>query len=292
ARDARLHRDVAIKFLHPHLTQDSRRVDAFFDEARLVARLALPGVVRIYDLAPDDRVIIMEYLTRGTLRDRLASGRPLSLQAALRVAHALLTTLGRIHDAGLIHRDLKPENILFRSDNSAVLGDFGTAILEDDDRLLETRPAGTVAYMAPELKRPLPDHTPDRRVDLYSVGLVLVEMIAGVLPPAPAMAVHDPDLLISLLPSRARQLLDRPLRHLLAEDPAQRPSSALLIADDLARARQLLDQEAEDRRLLDDFQRLAHLDGDPDPATAAYLEMVTRELTRVEDAPQPGPEQF
>ncbi|MEO1272772.1 MAG: protein kinase, partial [Myxococcota bacterium] len=86
ARDVQLHRDVAIKFLHPHLTQDSRRVDAFFDEARLVSRLALPGVVRIYDLDPGDRVIIMEYLTRGTLRDRLASGRPLSLQAALRVA--------------------------------------------------------------------------------------------------------------------------------------------------------------------------------------------------------------
>ncbi|MEL6181623.1 MAG: protein kinase, partial [Myxococcota bacterium] len=60
----------------------------------------------------------------------------------------------------LIHRDIKPENILFRSDNSAVLGDFGTAILEDDDRLLQTRAAGTMAYMAPELKQPIGDTRP------------------------------------------------------------------------------------------------------------------------------------
>ncbi|MEL6181624.1 MAG: hypothetical protein AAFS10_21880 [Myxococcota bacterium] len=120
-------------------------------------------------------------------------------------------------------------------------------------------------------------------------------MIAGVLPPASAMTIHNPALLISLLPARSRQLLERPLNLLLAQDPGQRPSDARLIADDLERIRDLLGQEQEDQQLLDAFRRLAHLDGSPDPATAAYLAMLERELTRVTDAPPtaaPDYEQF
>jgi hypothetical protein len=222
AADVVLRRDVAIKFLHPHLTRDERRVSAFFDEARLVARLQNPGIVRIYDLAVEQRVIVMEYMTRGTLRDRLAAGRALSPVAALGVTARLLTTLSQLHAAGVVHRDLKPSNILFRSDGSVVLGDFGVATLESG--IVGGRAAGTLLYMAPEQKRR--DAVVDRRADLYAVGLVLAEMLAGGLPAGSGSRVLTPDAFVAMLPAAVRDVVEPVLRALLAVEPGARSASA------------------------------------------------------------------
>ena len=221
AADVVLRRDVAIKFLHPHLTRDERRVAAFFDEARLVARLQNPGIVRIYDLAVEQRVIVMEYMTRGTLRDRLSAGRALTPVAAFGVATRLLATLSQLHDAGIVHRDLKPSNILFRSDGSVVVGDFGVATLESGSA---GRAAGTVLYMAPEQKRG--DAVVDRRADLYAVGLLLAEMLAGGLPVGSGSRVLEPDAFLAMLPAAARDVAEPVLRGLLAVEPGARTASA------------------------------------------------------------------
>jgi tRNA A-37 threonylcarbamoyl transferase component Bud32 len=239
ASEVALRREVAIKFLHPHLTRDQRRVEAFFEEARLVARLSLPGVVRIYDLDPAQRVIVMEYLTRGTLRDRLSSGRALWPMAAARVLDGLLGTLVRLHEAGVVHRDLKPENILFRSDGGAVLGDFGVAALEQGAAAGAL--AGTVAYMAPEQKARQPV---DRRADLYAVGLILVEMLAGGLPAGAAAQVHAPEVFLGMLPLDLQGLLGPLLGSWLAEDPARRPRGAQEARDALRALRPRLRQRA------------------------------------------------
>jgi len=273
ARDTRLHREVAIKFLHPHLTRDGRRTEAFFEEARLVARLGLPGVVRIYDLDPEATLIVMEYLTRGTLRDRLASGRPLVPQAALRVAMALLKTLSRMHATGLVHRDIKPENILFRADGSTVLGDFGVAMLETGT--LEARAAGTLAYMSPEQKRGA--ERLDRRVDLYAVGLVLVEMLAGVMPPDAGVGVYPPSHWIGLVPRRLRTVFAPVLGRLLAEEPADRVSDARKVYVELGGLREQLLARDQGPELLEELQRLAALGGGG-PESEAFVAMVRREL--------------
>jgi hypothetical protein len=222
AYEVALRREVAIKFLHPHLTRGERNVPAFVAEARLVARLQVPGVVRIFDLEVADRVIVMEYMTRGTLRDRLSSGRPLSPVAALDVAEHLLDTLGQLHDRGVLHRDIKPSNILFRSDGSPVLGDFGVATLESEQT--GGRAAGTVMYMAPEQRTGRGQV--DRRADLYAIGLVLAEMIAGGLPAATASVVQAPDAFLSAMPQGVADGVLPVLTALLAVEPGLRPEDA------------------------------------------------------------------
>jgi tetratricopeptide (TPR) repeat protein len=261
ARDLRLHRSVALKFLHPHLTRDGRRVEAFFEEARLVARLALPGVVRIYDLSPEDRLIVMEFLPRGTLRDRLASGRPLSADAALRVCGSLLKSLSRVHAAGLVHRDIKPANILFRSDGATVLGDFGVAILEDG--MDGAGPAGTAAYMAPEQRA---GSKGDRRMDLYAVGLILAEMLAGALPVASGSGAVDPGavdpaLVMALVPREIGAQVGPVLHRLLAADPSNRPSDARTAFSEVSTIRRKLALAGQRRDLLEELERLVEAEG-------------------------------
>ena len=274
ARDLRLRRDVAIKFLHPHLTQDARRASAFFDEARLVARLRLAGVVRIYDLDAEDKVIVMEYLTRGTLRDRLSAGRPLAPAAAIRVAMELLKTLSRLHAKGLVHRDLKPENILFRSDGTTVLGDFGVAALEMGE--VESRAAGTLAYMAPEQKQGATARI-DRRVDIYALGLVLVEMLAGVVPPTTGTQVHPPSAWIGLVPRSVRHLVEPVLNSLLAIDPDLRVSDARHVYTTLGSVRQQILSRDQAPEVLEELERLAELGGGGQEAET-FVAMVRKEL--------------
>ncbi len=278
ARDTHLRRDVAIKFLHPHLTREERRVAAFFEEARLVARLATPGVVRIYDLDREARVIVMEYLTRGTLRDRLSSGRALAPRAALRVAISLLRTLGRLHDEGVVHRDLKPANILFRADGSAVLGDFGVAALEDNTG--GSRGAGTLAYMAPEQKDPSVGDPPDRRADLYAMGLILTEMLAGGLPVGASRGVLDPSVFVAILPASVRDLVAPALRSLLAPKPDDRPDAAATVVGQLRALSRQIAAQAQTPELVAELEKLIADTAPDDGETRARLQAMRRALER------------
>lgn len=178
ARDVVLQRPVAIKFLHAHLARREAQRAAFFEEARLVASLGLPGVVRLYEADEARLLLIMEYMARGTLADRLRAGRPLRLLAALRCARSLCLTLAEVHGRGVVHRDIKPENVLFRAGGQPVLGDFGVAGLETD--ALIGQGVGTRRYAAPEV---LEGAHAERSADLYGVGLLVGEMLSATPPP-------------------------------------------------------------------------------------------------------------
>ena len=186
-RDLRLQRPVAVKLLrvedldHPHLGRHFER------EARVVGRLAHPHVVEIFDIGESGGrpYLVLERLTGGNLADRLRGG-PLDQDHVRQLASELLRALAAAHAAGILHRDIKPSNILFSMDGSAKVADFGIA--QEMEHLSSGVPGepsdtnviiGTPAYLAPERFKGLPA-TP--RSDLWSVGVVLYEALAGVKP--------------------------------------------------------------------------------------------------------------
>jgi len=192
ARDLRLQRKVAIKLLPAGLTQQAARVSRFQREARAASALNHSNVCTIYALGetPDGHQFIAMELVEGvTLRGRLASGRlrtSETLDLTIQIASALTAT----HAAGIVHRDLKPENAIVRPDGVVKVLDFGLAKLTapgtDDGgatrTVLDTNAGtvmGTVAYMSPEQAR---GEDVDGRTDVWSLGVVLYEMLAGQLP--------------------------------------------------------------------------------------------------------------
>ena len=177
ATDRRLERDVALKVLHPHMTGDPQFLDRLGREAKAAARLSHPHVVGVLDQGEDDRVayLVMEYIKGHTLRDVLRDKGALPPRLALALIDPVVEGLGAAHDAGLIHRDIKPENVLIADDGRIKLGDFGLA------RAISTSTStgaliGTVAYLSPEL---VLGRQADARSDIYSVGIMLYEMITG-----------------------------------------------------------------------------------------------------------------
>jgi serine/threonine protein kinase len=177
ARDTRLHRNVAIKIIRSGVG-DERQRQRFEQEARSAARLNHPNVTAIYDVGDqdDESYIVMERLSDSSLADRLREG-PLPAAQARQLALDLLSGLGAAHGQGILHRDIKPSNILFSSTGSAKLADFGIALLDQDADLTETGMIiGSAPYMPPERLHGQPATACG---DLYSLGVVLYEALAG-----------------------------------------------------------------------------------------------------------------
>ncbi|WP_104175471.1 Stk1 family PASTA domain-containing Ser/Thr kinase [Arthrobacter sp. Y81] len=177
ATDQRLERDVALKVLHPHLVNDGNFLDRLGREAKAAAKLSHPHVVGVLDQGSDGPTayLVMEYIKGHTLRDVIREKGALSPRLALALIDPVVEGLGSAHAAGLIHRDIKPENVLIADDGRIKLGDFGLA------RAVTTSTStgaliGTVAYLSPEL---VLGRTADARSDIYSVGIMLYEMITG-----------------------------------------------------------------------------------------------------------------
>ncbi|HVD92844.1 MAG TPA: protein kinase [Vicinamibacterales bacterium] len=186
ARDARLGRDVAIKLLLPHPSNAADRILAFQREARAVGTLNHPNVVTVYDIGEHDGApyLVTECLGGEPLRARLAGGA-LAIDAALDIALQVARGLDAAHTHGIAHRDLKPENIFLSGDGRVKVLDFGLATLLDPvprpsplpaDDTPRTSVAGTASYMAPEQVR---GELADHRADIFALGAVLFEMIAG-----------------------------------------------------------------------------------------------------------------
>ena len=191
AQDTRMSRDVALKLLPAYLTKDAQRVARFRQEARAVLTLNHPNIVTIYEIGEADGVefIASEFIKGETLRERLTRS-PLNLNEALDVATQVAGALAEAHAAGIVHRDIKPENIMLRHDGYVKVVDFGLAKLTEQvtgpvstqavTRLLvDTTPGlvmGTARYMSPEQAR---GTTIDERSDIWSLGVVLFEMVAG-----------------------------------------------------------------------------------------------------------------
>lgn len=181
AEDGRDDSEVAIKGLHPHLAGDQAMVEAFYREAKLMKSLASPGVVEVYETTRVDGrpAIVMELLEGKTVRQWLAGQQKLSEQQALDVVRPVLEVLSEAHDAGIVHRDIKPDNILFDERGEPKLIDFGIGQAEELVELANAGQIGTVEYMAPERVDGL---AIDGRSDLYSVGVMLFELLCGHLP--------------------------------------------------------------------------------------------------------------
>src|SRR5438045_7665533 len=194
ARDERLGRKVALKLLPEHLTADETQLSRFKTEARAASALNHPNILTVYEIGAEGnrQFIATEFIEGKTLRASLACGR-MNLRAALEIAVQVASALAAAHETGVVHRDIKPENIMLRPDGYAKVLDFGIAKLTEQrlesdlgdpgtTALLQTRPGlvlGTAHYMSPEQAR---GQKVDARSDIWSLGVVLYEMVAGSAP--------------------------------------------------------------------------------------------------------------
>jgi tRNA A-37 threonylcarbamoyl transferase component Bud32/membrane protein YdbS with pleckstrin-like domain len=178
ARDLRLNREVAVKILHDDLTRDPGFLSRFEREAQVVAGLAHPNIVPVYDVGGEDGApyIIMEYIRGRTLKETLDAGGPLSEERAVAMMLPILDALGYAHRQGLIHRDVKPHNILLTTDGTPRLADFGIAHLVDTSTTRTAAILGSAQYLSPEQSR---GEEATERSDIYACGIVLYEMLAG-----------------------------------------------------------------------------------------------------------------
>ena len=231
AYDPRLRRDVALKFLPAGWHQDPSATARFIDEARAASALDHPHTCPVYDIGSTDdgRVYIaMAYCAGGSLATRLATG-PMPVDQAVRVAVQVASALDRAHEAGIVHRDVKPANIAFTEHGDARVLDFGIAVLGTDEWEVPSVAAGTPAYMAPEQVR---GDAVDRRTDVWSLGVVLYEMLTGERPfpgsgreVARAILQSAPDDVRAIRPD-VPPALATAVSRALAKDPAARFATA------------------------------------------------------------------
>ncbi len=183
ATDTKLHRQVAIKVLHPHLLRHENLKDRFRREARMHAKLMHPNIVTLLSLYEDDEhmALVMEMVHGQDLKAYLKTNPQLCLQEKLEISGHILTGLEAAHKFGMVHRDLKPANVLISKTHEVKLMDFGLAKPEqgDDDLTQSGATVGSFRYMSPEqiLSQPI-----DARTDLYAFGILLFQMTTGKLP--------------------------------------------------------------------------------------------------------------
>lgn len=178
ATDLRLERRIALKVMHGHLSDDTVFQSRFIQEARAAARLADPHVVNVFDQGQDGDMayLVMEYLPGITLRELLREQRRLTVPQTVTIMDAILSGLAAAHRAGIVHRDVKPENVLLAEDGRIKIGDFGLARATTANTASGAQLLGTIAYLAPEL---VTRGMADARSDIYSLGIMLYEMLVG-----------------------------------------------------------------------------------------------------------------
>ena len=222
ARDTRLDRLVALKFLPPERVADPERKRRFIREARAASALNHPNIITIHDIAEEGGAdfIVMEYVSGRTLSQVIA-GKPVPVKEAVGCAVQIADALIAAHRVGIIHRDLKPGNVMVTDDGRAKVLDFGLAKLTElapaGEQSTLTLVAGTAAYMAPEQAE---GQAADARSDIYSFGAVLYEMLAG-RRAFSGFGREDPAPL-SGVSSELQQIVARCLRR----DPAERFQTA------------------------------------------------------------------
>ena len=237
AYDPGLEREVAIKVLAPHLTWESHFVDRFRREAQMVAALNHPNIVIIHAIGEQGgfHYLVMDLVVGEPLSTLIRRHGPLPPAQVARILSQVADALDYAHSRGLIHRDVKPGNILVDSEDRVTLTDFGIARAVEGTRLTMTGMSlGTPQYMSPEQ---IVGNPVDARTDVYSLGVVLYEMLTGRVPftaDTPVAVMHmqtntPPPSPRTHMPSLPREVEQVVLRA-LAKDPGARYSSAGALA--------------------------------------------------------------
>jgi len=228
ALDRNLKRRVALKTMSVELSSDPEFVQRFAEEAQIVAGFRHSNIVTVFASGEtaEQRYIAMEYISGGTLTERLAGG-PLPVTEALPIAKAMADALAYSHAHGIVHRDFKPGNILFIDDGTPVLSDFGIAKSTETDsgHTMAGAVIGSPRYMAPEQKL---GRRITSKVDVYALGLVLFESLVGTVPlPDISIVRSDKEVeaLAELLPENCGDVVDL-LADCLREDPDDRPAAS------------------------------------------------------------------
>ena len=255
AQDERLDRPVALKVMHPHLADSAAFVERFRREARSAARIVHPGVVSVFDqgIVTGQGFLVMELIDGTNLRQLLRAQGAFTIPQALRYTADTLEALRAAHRVGVIHRDIKPENILVPTDGPAKVTDFGLARAASEVSMSSTgNMLGTVAYIAPEIATTA---EADARSDIYSVGIMLYEMLTGAVPwagesPLQIASHHVSDNVPS--PSAAQPWIPREIDDLVAaltaRESANRPADASDAIDLVARAAAAIPSDLANRR--------------------------------------------
>ena len=225
AHDRLLDRIVAIKILHPHFTEDEEYVERFRREARSVAQLSHPNIVTVIDRGEDAgrQYIVFEYVEGENLKQLLERGGPMPVRDALVMALQMARALAFAHGRGLIHRDVKPQNVLLNLDGQAKMTDFGIAREVDVEGVTITGTVlGTSEYIAPEQAR---GQQVDSQTDVYSLGVVLYELLTGGVP-------YDGDNFVTV----ALRHVNEPVPNVLDRRPDAPPRVALAIERAMAKS--------------------------------------------------------
>ncbi len=247
AQDTTLDRKVALKFLPEELQQDPTARKRFLREAKSAAALDHPFICKIYEIgkAQDRTFIAMEYIQGMNLEERFLKG-PLPIEDVLEIAWEIADALEGAHRRGIVHRDLKPANVMLIPEGHIKVMDFGLAkrvTPEGEEENVSTvltqdgAAVGTVPYMSPEQVRGKPL---DTRSDIFSFGVVLYEMVAGVHPFKKDSTMDTAQTILSVTPPPiARYVNDVPdllqdtIRKMLAKDPGERYQTAKGLMTDL-----------------------------------------------------------
>src|SRR5690349_17880374 len=241
AEDQELGRQVALKLLDDRHASDEQFVERFRREAQSAAGLNHPSIVSIFDrgYAEGTYYIAMEYLDGRTLKELLVKNGPTPVPIAIDYARQILGALAFAHRNGIVHRDIKPHNIVVGSDGRLKVTDFGIARSGASQMTEAGSIVGTAQYLSPEQARGAPV---DPRSDLYSLGIVLYEMLTGTVPytgEAPAEVAMKHLRAVAEPPSTFRpevpRDLDAVVMRALAKEPEDRYSSAEEMEADLAR---------------------------------------------------------
>jgi len=288
AEDTRLGRKVALKALPAHFTKDAERVRRFQLEAKAASALSHPNIITIYEIGQLDHLhyIVFEFIDGQTLRQHIATA-PLTIAESLHIAGSVSAALLAAHEAGIVHRDIKPENIMMRADGFVKVLDFGLAKLterkvavSEATTLFQTEPGlvmGTAPYLSPEQARGL---SIDPRADIWSLGAVLYEMVAG---RPPFEGPTKTDVLVAILGREPVPLpryrpevpteLEWIIKKALRKDRDERYQTAREFLADLKNLAQRLDFEQELERTLDtsDFRSPAYLVSQSQPKSSSSV---------------------
>ena len=245
AKDRLLERTVAVKILHQQYENDTEFIARFQREAKAAARITHPNIVNVYDVgvAEGRHYIVMEYVPGRTLKERIKEEGALPVPEALRIAGQIGGALAQAHADRLVHCDIKPHNILVMPDGTVKVADFGIArAVTESTMTYNDSVMGSVHYFSPEQAS---GTTITPKSDVYSLGIVLYEMLTGHVPFDGNTAVsiarrhldEEPQPLHTVLPGLP-PVVDALVMRMMAKDPALRPDSAQLVRD-IRRAEQM-----------------------------------------------------